>query len=581
MIQNEEGDEEINEDSYRNSQRTNLLLTENNVPIRKLIISNLAAMTTLDNVKSLFSKYGPIDSFYSRRDVEHKCKRVFVTFNSAQDALKARKDGWKQAIRLNNRILLIEPAYSFLQPDSYDEEPVPFKMKREESPEASERLNFGSINKLNEDCLVCIFKHLPVVDKIRIERVSKLWQSASQKSWSQVKFLRNARPFDEVQRDEDDKASVRNEPSNTHEAITDISIVTKLLLRCGRFLKRIEISSDNVDINEQTIFMLPAYCPNLDQVKINSISSSSCLRSLAYGCHEISFLHVTFGGCKGYHEEDFSKLFQTKKNLKEISIHSYPMTGECLLHLPDTIERICLLYCISSCFYFSDAVQKFKSLRELSIYKGEITGLLPILADSCGRSLEFLQLIACNLESEEDMTRIGEFENLRHLFLFSHWVTDPLLDDLGRQCKKLSSVCLYVYGRRRMGVTDRGIEAIASLPDLQVLELTGIYTTGASLKKMQKLRKFKCNDCGLLTDEALCELIRNAPNLEFLGALNFNFSRNHCKVLEIAVETTKARKNGLCLEIKTCMDDNDWIYVQHMSKNSPNLRLVNVKPSSF
>ncbi|XP_032667041.1 F-box/LRR-repeat protein 2-like isoform X2 [Odontomachus brunneus] len=46
-----------------------------------------------------------------------------------------------------------------------------------------------SINILNDDCLKHIFKYLPIIDKMRIERVCKRWKILSQDSWYTMKEI--------------------------------------------------------------------------------------------------------------------------------------------------------------------------------------------------------------------------------------------------------------------------------------------------------------------------------------------------------------------------------------------------------
>ena len=79
---------------------------------------------------------------------------------------RARKSGYENLIQLHDRILMVEPVYSWFQPDRKSKL-VCLKRKRESKLEPSEE---PPIKKLNEDCLIRIFEYLPIQDKLRTEK---------------------------------------------------------------------------------------------------------------------------------------------------------------------------------------------------------------------------------------------------------------------------------------------------------------------------------------------------------------------------------------------------------------------------
>ena len=46
-----------------------------------------------------------------------------------------------------------------------------------------------SIEILADDCLFTIIRYLPIVERVKIERVNKRWNELSKSSWSNVKKL--------------------------------------------------------------------------------------------------------------------------------------------------------------------------------------------------------------------------------------------------------------------------------------------------------------------------------------------------------------------------------------------------------
>lgn len=118
-------------------------------------------------------------------------------------------------------------------------------------------------------------------------------------------------------------------------------------------------------------------------------------------------------------------------------------------------------------------------------------------------------------------------------------------------------------------VTDLGLSSIALLPKLEWLNIT-LEITGSGLAKMHNLRYLEIFTENTLTEDALCEVIRNAQNLDTIKTNDEIYTRNDCKVIEVAVEVTKARKNGLILHI-IFQTTSEREKVEHLDGISPNL----------
>ena len=171
--------------------------------------------------------------------------------------------------------------------------------------------------------------------------VSRQFRSASFKSWSKVKSLKNS--------------SFKSE--NT---IRSTSTFNKVLQRCGRYVKRIKLNSDNNEYNEQSLFMLPIYCQKLRSLHAFSLPSSTALRILAFRCQNITSIELSLESHDKEADENFSQLFSLNKKLKHIDICHGAISGACLLHLPpNSIESIVLDKCLSSSRYLSEASTYF------------------------------------------------------------------------------------------------------------------------------------------------------------------------------------------------------------------------------
>ncbi|XP_029671321.1 uncharacterized protein LOC115240356 isoform X4 [Formica exsecta] len=173
--------------------------TIDGVPIRKLFVDNLADRTTFKDLRNCFSVYGNIENCYLRRN-QGKKNYAFVTFTRVEDAMAAMQDGSRKQIRLHNRDLRVMAADSWHQPDSVDQKLYNIgkeSNKTFEKKTTNEQyhqclqndVEDVSIHILNDDCLRHIFLFLPIIDRVRIERVCKRWRDLSQDSWRMMKTL--------------------------------------------------------------------------------------------------------------------------------------------------------------------------------------------------------------------------------------------------------------------------------------------------------------------------------------------------------------------------------------------------------
>ena len=89
-----------------------------------------------------------------------------------------------------------------------------------------------SIEILIDDCLEAIFHHLSIVDRVKIERVSKRWNKLSKSSWSNVKELDLNPP------------SWGFKPSKFLLSWKKIQLceITEVLERCGQFLEVVDLT---------------------------------------------------------------------------------------------------------------------------------------------------------------------------------------------------------------------------------------------------------------------------------------------------------------------------------------------------
>ncbi|CAK9806883.1 Putative RNA-binding protein EEED8.10 [Anthophora quadrimaculata] len=544
-----------------------LALTKDGVPIRKLFISNLAKRTTYKDLIKLFSKYGTVVNCYLRRN-QGKSNYAFVTFSDVEGAVRAT---YEETLRLHNRNLRVFPADSWHQPDNIENQyySTKDKLKSEKissneqcDQENTENEDFtnSSIQILNDYCLMYMFLQLPIVDRIRIERVCKRWRALSQESWHSVKKLDLSHHM------------WGSLPGKKRRDITEV-ILRKVLLRCGPFLNEINLAEIPYPLNRSAVTIIGKLCPNLQRIDITGIPVSAfVINSLMKNCHDITkfSLGVTFDIC----DKDLQQLFKVNPKLRYFKAYYGIISGMCLFHLPlETMEEIVLEYCTSLKEHFlSQAITKLQNLKSLTIKAcDDISGnVINAICTSC-TNLKTLEL--CNIPFAKEkycmMLQIAKLTNLEVLNISMNRgvVSDELLSDLASNCLQLT----YIDITACCPVTNVGIAAIASLPKLEVLIMNNLHNVmDVNLRDACNLKILECRACKF-TDRTVTELIECAPQLKLLDLSGCWGITN--LTLQKAAAVTINRTNNTILKIFV---GGTTVDLRTFDKVSPFLQVVNV-----
>lgn len=540
-----------------------LPVTEDGVPIRKLFISNLAERTTFKDLKKLFSKYGNVESCYLRRN-QGKSNYAFVTFNSVEAVVRAVYE--EDIIRLHNRNLKVEPADSWHQPDNIENRYHSTKEKKSCNEQCNEEYlqndMQNSIQILNNDCLIHIFLQLPIVDRIRIERVCKRWRMLSKESWHSVKQL-------------DLSSSMWGAlPGSEHRGI-NTSTLRKVLLRCGPYLNEIDLSQMSSPLNLSTLTIVGKLCPNLQRIDVTGLTvSTSGILSLTNNCHDI--VKFSLGSTTHICDMDLQKLFKANRKLRYFRLVLGKISGRCLNYVPlETMEEIVLDRCTSLHEYsLTKAIAKLQNLKSITISKCfDISGdVIQAISVNC-TALKTLELSSISaLLQPSDMLPIAELSNLEVLRIDKNpVVTDELLINLASKCLKLK----YIDITECIFVTNAGVAAIGSLPKLEVLIMNYLQlVTNMSLRDACNLKRLECR-MAKFTDKVVTNIIGSAPLLELLDLSGCLGITN--ETLKKAAVVTINRTNNTILKIFV---GGTSVELGTFDKVSPFLQIVNVDLSN-
>ncbi|XP_026667916.1 F-box protein SKIP2-like [Ceratina calcarata] len=540
-----------------------LPVTEDGVPIRKLFISNLAERTTYKDLEKLFSKYGNVESCFLRRN-QGKSNYAFVTFNSAEAVVRAVYE--EDTIRLHNRNLKVVPADSWHQPDNIENRYHNTKDKKACNEQYNEEYlqndMHTSIQILNNDCLIHIFLQLPIVDRIRIERVCKRWRILSKESWHSVKKL-------------DLSSSMWGTlPGSKHREI-NTSTLRKVLLRCGPYLNEINLSQMSSPLNPSTLTIVGKLCPNLQRIDVTGLTvSTSGINSLTDNCRDI--VKFSLGSTTHICDLDLQRLFKVNQKLRYFKLAFGKISGRCLFYVPlETMEEVVLESCSSlQERSLSKAIEKLQNLKSLTISKCfDISGnVIQAISANC-TTLKTLELSSISfLLQSSDMLHIAELVNLEVLKINANAVvTDELLINLASKCLKLK----YVDITECILVTNVGVAAISSLPKLEVLIMNYLQlVTDTNLRDACNLKRLECRICKF-TDKVMTNLIGSAPQLELLDLSGCCGITN--ETLKKAAIVTVNRTNNTILKIFV---GGTSVELSTFDKISPFLQIVNVDLSN-
>ena len=232
------------------------------------------------------------------------------------------------------------------------------------------------IEKLPEDCLIQIFKNLPIADRTRIERVNKKFQEEAKRSWSNIKELNIDPKFLGL------KPFGREHQYPLEYPEIDKFSLEGILKRCGRYLKKIDLSR----IYSCALSVVAEYCVSIESIKC-CLASQKGLIQLKDNCKKICELIVDN---EVKDEDAIGDLFSVNRNLRVLDIQNYAVSGKCLLKLP--LEEMLVLKlpgCETS--ILSNAIKKTNQLSEFCafIYSSSI---ITDLASSCS-NLTVIDLI--------------------------------------------------------------------------------------------------------------------------------------------------------------------------------------------
>ena len=250
-------------------------------------------------------------------------------------------------------------------------------------------------------------------------------------------------------------------------------------------------------------------------------------------------------------EEMFSKLFLCNRNLKFLTLHLHEvkLTGQCLLSVNcDSIEAIELKFFDFQVFkldYLITCLPTFQKLHTFALWHYKTMHMHDI-AKCINLCLNVKKLELSNLCPRQSpnvlMKSISVLKNLESLSLISQTLSTDFCKFISSNLLKLNFLDIGCCEN----VSDVDLESLQKLPNLEVLDISGIDNiTGSGIRHFFKLKKFRCATCSNLEDDCLISLLQCAINLEYLNMNDTPKVTN--AVIDFAIEVIKKRTNNIIL----------------------------------
>ncbi|XP_014211357.1 F-box/LRR-repeat protein 16-like [Copidosoma floridanum] len=389
-----------------------------------------------------------------------------------------------------------------------------------------------TINSLNDDCLLHIFRFLSIKDRMRMSRVSKRWKTTSDESWSYVKTL-NKSSIEWAFKWKDKEWKRRNQ-----------LVFIKILQSCGRYLTHLDFSG--LPVNNSVLDNIGELCSNVRTIKFSNVPlSTGIVKSMSANCRNI----VEFSFCEldnDCTEDKLCNFFKGCDKLECLEVsRASGLTGKFLWSLPtECVRKITVQNCRALSHNFTDKVfGRFPNPQSLCITHSSIKTISNLSGN--------LKNLKHDLKITESKV-LSQLRNLETLDVSGETVTDAFLTGLVQTSKDLLDLTL-----RNSPITRAGLRAIVNLPKLETLHLdnaTIVKCLGSTYPPALRKSNSNSNICNELFNEDLvsCDIYGRVDGTMFTNKrlpLRVKVFRTHPGD---ALEETEVRCKRFCVTAFVC-----------------------------
>ncbi|VDN04045.1 unnamed protein product [Thelazia callipaeda] len=391
------------------------------------------------------------------------------------------------------------------------------KTKKDNVDEADTFVVQEDICSIPDHVLISIFTLLPIVDRIKIERVCRRWRHiAKNYSWTRtVEFS---------------YTSLLGDlgcplPCMVERPTVGNKEIKSLAQRCGNHLLEMDLHAFRDTLTYNVCMCFAIYCPNLAVLNMYGIQlTNSSLKSLGRHCPKLEI--VNFHRCfqESVVERGLTSFFSKCQSLKEVDVGE----NERLTGLPSftVLPRSIVDLRIGGCFRLTAAslfAVKDRCPDLVALTMNSVDNISPNHLNNFFASLSNLELLKfgeCYVSHTLGGTEINftMMKNLTELTVYDNLlITDEVLRNTVMGCKQLKYVDLSGCSRF---VSNSGLRELAKLPHLSHLNLAYMRVvddeTIRIIAEKGTLQTILLHRCDEISDEAIKMLLKHCACLTAL-----------------------------------------------------------------
>ena len=360
-----------------------------------------------------------------------------------------------------------------------------------------------NINDLNDDCLKQVFSWLSFRDKVKCQRVCKLWKTIIFQVFTQQLFFKTTDSFERCTSETLSlvlkkviKYCINLKAIEINDSSIDENILQmvfnklkrlnvlwlrnrenfnksllKVFINCKNSVKLTELHISNQNIDDNSLEVVIKNCPHLKFLNVSKNDNITGKSSLQYLSSSLKSLDIS--ECRYIREDGFQCLISGEgTNLSELKFGTY-VSKQIIENISKNLKSLTKLH-INAYYYpksfISDDLSSISRLERLEhLY---VHNLLPLLQN--------------NFDNTFSQILIG-LNKLKTLSLIVTQISDNSLKYLAKYCPKLESF-EYQYSSYKTVVntdlTDEGALYLSQIKSLRKLSITGTAFTEKSLSHL-------------------------------------------------------------------------------------------------
>lgn len=458
---------------YRPFYGRSIAYTEDNIEVKKLFLHGLPIEMESDVLSKYFSSFGKVLHMeLTEKASDKRFKHGHILYESSRDAADVLQ---KERHLIDEQLVKVAAFYSWGQPGSVER--------------CGSICQMSPIMRLNDDCLLCIYRYLTLVEQLSLARVLKRCPPL----YSSI----NLGIFKGL-------------------SLWDIRDFLQLF---GQHLSQV-VGQIPRNHHQRLIEYVASHCQRLKvlHIRYSPLSLRNMFKLFAQ-LHQLEDLELSNCDLK----DDYLLALSHLGKLKKLNLcYNDMLTGQQMDKLPKSIVSLDLLYCFDMQFtLLPNICSRLPRLKELSVkavHTEQTDVFREWVDDHCCDSLERLTLKTLSYQEQPlHLEYLAKLPELRQLIMHDSPPSFKLLQWL---VAFKSDQLTQLESNSRISLDAKHLELIAQLKALRILSLPHHNQIDnivmAKLCSLQDLEHISLQSCKQVTEQAILRLLLSCKRLHVL-----------------------------------------------------------------